>query len=224
MANDQNTRRLFIGIPLTEEAKRGVGGVMKNLNKKHWKVKWETPEKWHITLVFIGNVGPKDQIQKIRTVIKDAAVEKRSIGLRFKGLGQYPEPSRVPRLGERIAGRTAKTIRLRPKETQILPKIIWLRLKGDLQGLSRLQKRTAQGLEAKGIAYDHKPFSPHLTLGRVKSEGSRGEKLEIAKEIEKQHVLDVPQAWEVNRLCLYESVLKPEGSEYQVIDEVQLKQ
>jgi len=44
----------------------------------------------------------------------------------------------------------------------------------------------------------------------------------MAKEIEKNHVADILQTWVVDKICIYESLLKPTGSDYRMIDEVQL--
>jgi 2'-5' RNA ligase len=220
MTKIPNKSRLFVGLPLSDEARRGVLKVIKTLKRKHWRVKWEPAEKWHGTLVFLGDI----QVAKVAQVAKVVQVWEtgKPFTLKFKGLGRFPEPQRVPRFGERVTGRMAKTVRLHPKDTITLPKIIWLGLKGDLKAMYRITKVIRQEFMAQSIWFDLKPLHPHITLGRVERDCSRGELVEIAKEIEKMHDLEIPQKWVVDRVCLYESVLKQSGSEYQVVDEVKL--
>lgn len=201
--------RLFIGLPLTPEAERGVEKVVEKLLKKRWKVRWEPREKWHLTLVFLGD-QPVEEIMPILDKI-DAV----PFSLRFKGLGRFPEIKRAVRVGERVRGRNVKRIRLLPKDTIVLPKIIYMDLKGDLQALFRLQRK---------IVFEKMPFKPHVTIGKIQTNCSRGEKLEIAKEIEKLRVMELTHEWLVDRVCLYESTLRPEGSVYKVIDEVKLNE
>jgi hypothetical protein len=54
MITTQIPHRLFIGMPLSEEAQRGVEGVMDVLKKKHWKVRWNVLEDLHVTGAFLG--------------------------------------------------------------------------------------------------------------------------------------------------------------------------
>ena len=97
-------KRLFIGIPLTDEARRGIEGVMKNLDKKHWKVKWEPEEKWHITMAFFGEMG-ENQADQVKQVLRE--LESKPFRLKLRGLGRYPETQRISRIGERVSGRKA---------------------------------------------------------------------------------------------------------------------
>jgi RNA 2',3'-cyclic 3'-phosphodiesterase len=209
-------KRLFIGLPLTEAAERGVKRVVEQLQKKHWKVRWEPVKKWHMTLVFLGD----QSVDQIRPILHK--LQHKPFELKFKGLGRFPEIRRMSRFGERGRGRNIKRIKLHPKDDLMLPKLIYLDLKGDLQRLHKLQQNITAGLRAGGLEFDDKTFRPHLTLGKIRSECSRGERLEIAKEIEKLRVMELPSEWWVDRVCLYESLLKSEGSVYQVNDEVKL--
>jgi len=69
---------------------------------------------------------------------------------------------------------------------------------------------------------DEKPFWAHVTLGRVKQDCGRKERLEMGKEIEKLRRMDIPQKWQVDRVNIYESTLESEESVYHIIKSVSL--
>jgi 2'-5' RNA ligase len=101
----------------------------------------------------------------------------------------------------------------------MLPKLIYVRLGGDLRAMGRMVRKIREGLRVKGIKHDEKPFKPHITIGKVKAECGRAEKIEIGKTVGKLYDLDIPQIWQVERVRLYESELLSVGSRYRIIGE-----
>lgn len=99
--------------------------------------------------------------------------------LKFKGLGAFPD--------------------------RLLPRSVWLGLKGDLKSFYRLAKLV-----------NDEPVFPHITLGRTKPEMGRKQRLELGKIITKNRVLDIPQVWLVDRVAVYQSRLTPAGSVYTI--------
>jgi 2'-5' RNA ligase len=187
--------RLFVGIPLDEEARRGVGKVVKKLKRGHWPVRWEKENKWHMTLAFVGEIEAGELGRVVRAVKRGAGGIKR-FEVRFKGLGAFPG--------------------------WLLPRIVWMGLKGDLKRMARVYKGVRGELEREGFEFDKKPFRGHITLGRVKKEAKRKHRLELGKYLKKQAELEIPQRWLVDRVVIYESQLGSAGSEYKVIEEVRL--
>lgn len=49
--------RLFIGIPLSDEATRELLNLSMKLHSRDDSLRWSTPESWHITLQFLGNTS-----------------------------------------------------------------------------------------------------------------------------------------------------------------------
>jgi len=192
--------RIFIGIPLSNEAKREVGKLYKALKKKHWKVKWEPVEKVHLTLVFLGDVkcqmsnvkttyqnSKLNKLQLIKAAVKEVCGTLQSIKVKFKGLGCFPDYE--------------------------WPRIIWLGLKGDLKSLSALQKKIQENLKKTGLKFDEKPFRPHLTLGRIKRARAK-ERREIGRQIKKMQKMDFKSEWLIDRVGVYKSKCLPKGSNY----------
>lgn len=237
-------KRMFLGLPLDEEAERGVGKIVERLQKKRWKVRWETPSKWHVTLAFLGEVqwsneipvfsGPShlarsnrddtaalNSLAAVSSAVRQAVSGVGPFEVRLKGVDVFPRQQLDLKFGERWHGNTMRRVKVRQKPTVVLPKIIYVRLGGDLQAMQRLVRHMRVGLRAKGIEHDEKPFMPHITIGRVMAECGRAEKVEIGKTVGKLYEMDIPQQWRVERVVLYESELLPTGSRYRVVEEWQ---
>ena len=48
------------------------------------------------------------------------------------------------------------------------PRVLWVGLEGDLNALAGLQAAVEQAVTGLGYAAEERPFSPHITLGRVR--------------------------------------------------------
>jgi 2'-5' RNA ligase len=168
--------RLFIALPLSDQARRAVKKIVKKLERGHWAVSWEPEEKWHLTIDFLGEV---EKLEPVIKKVESACQNTEPFELKFKGLGAFPD--------------------------LLLPRTVWLGLKGDLKSFYKLTKSITD-----------KTVHPHITLGRIKPEMGRRQRLELGKIITKNRILDIPQTWLVDRVCVYESKLTDRGSTYQV--------
>jgi RNA 2',3'-cyclic 3'-phosphodiesterase len=84
------------------------------------------------------------------------------------------------------------------------PRVLWLGVREGLPELRRVQQSLAGRI---GIGGDQ-PFSPHLTLGRIRDRVPRGQMREIAS---------IPASagpCRIDRVTLYESRLSPAGPTY----------
>ena len=99
------------------------------------------------------------------------------------------------------------------------PRVIWTGISKNADKISKLQQRIEETLMALGFERETRPFHAHLTLGRVKS------KKNINKLIEKLESLTLPQfaPLAVDRIILFQSILKPTGAEYTALDGFQLQ-
>jgi len=80
------------------------------------------------------------------------------------------------------------------------------------------QKQIETQLEKIGFQPEDRPFHPHLTLGRMKS--SRGKK-ELVGRIEKYREEEFGD-FQVERVILFKSDLKPSGPVYTLLREMKL--
>ena len=84
--------------------------------------------------------------------------------------------------------------------------------------LISLQKQIEIQLETIGFQPEDRPFHPHLTLGRMKS--SRG-KEELVRRMEKYKEEGFGD-FQVERVVLFKSDLKPSGPIYTLLKEMKL--
>jgi 2'-5' RNA ligase len=98
------------------------------------------------------------------------------------------------------------------------PRVIWMGLVTGNQILISFQKEIEAQLEKIGFQPEDRPFRPHLTLGRVKS--SRG-KNDLVGRIEKHKEGEFGN-FQVDRVILFKSDLKPSGPTYTALRELRL--
>lgn len=219
-------RRIFVGLGLDEESRRGVAKVMKMLGRKHWPVRWEAEEKWHVTLAFLGDVEESEVLRQsgashstrlaqddefgmkilpnssselclVARIVKQVTDNQSPFRLGFKGLGAFPN--------------------------LLLPYSIWMSVVGDLKSLHALRKELVAELEKAGFELDGKQFVPHVTLGRVKRSAGRKVRLAMGKEIGKLREMKLDFEWQVTEVGVFESKLTPEGSKYEVVERLGLR-
>ncbi len=97
------------------------------------------------------------------------------------------------------------------------PRVVWLGLING-QSLTSLQKQIETQLEKIGFQREGRPFQAHLTLGRVKSSRGRDE---LGRRMEK-HKEEEFGDFQVDRVILFKSDLRPSGPIYTSLGEVKL--
>ena len=131
--------RLFVALKIPSEIKRNLLNYCKNLDDQKINLKWETPEKIHLTLKFIGEVE-EDILGGI----------KESLGF----ISEYhPFNFRI----------TKFDFFYRDNE----PKILWAGLETD-ERIYKLVHDLNQTLNRFSVPVENRKFKPHLTLLRLK--------------------------------------------------------
>jgi 2'-5' RNA ligase len=134
--------RSFIAIELPEKVKSSLKQIQELLKKADpAAAKWVDPQSIHLTLKFLGNIK-EDQIPAVSQVMRMSVEGISPFDLQIKGIGAFPN--------------------LRKVQT------IWIGLNGDLETLQRLQKKIESYLAPLGFLPENRPFTPHLTLARVR--------------------------------------------------------
>ena len=196
--------RVFVAVDISDEAKKEIEKLSKVFQKKHWPVKWEKPKKLHQTLVFLGSIK-EDKFKLVKLACLRAVKNTSCFEISFKGLGCFPNYD--------------------------YPRVIWLGLKGDLKNLAQLQKRIEKNLVDLDFKLKLRPFSPHITLGRIKKARTK-ERQEIGRQLKKLRILPARQSLGrggnlesrtlVDRVVIYESILSAKGSVYKKLEEFNL--
>jgi len=175
--------RGFVAIELPAEVKSFLRAIVADLKKTAADVKWARPEGTHLTLKFLGNM-PTDVIPILEKELSPAFSAQKAVSLRMKGLGAFPSLGR--------------------------PRVIWAGLDDPDLALVPLARRVEDLLVPLGFGREKRPFSPHLTLGRVRSNKRMADLVEEVRQN-----MDSPgPSFSADKAVLFQSILKPTGAEY----------
>ena len=195
LLNDQQIRS-FIAIELPEEVKSGLHQLEAQLKSAgHDFVKWVAPEGMHLTLKFLGNISAQ-KVAEITRVMEEASQGVSPFQLKISGLGAFPN--------------------LRQ------PRVLWLGVEGEVDKVVSLQQRIDAGLVPLGFVGERRPFTPHLTLARLRERTLPGERRDFGELVMKTPV-EVNYEVGVNSVSLMRSQLLPGGAVYSRLAQVRLK-
>jgi len=180
------TVRAFIAVDIGDDIRGRLDELQRKLKKVHANVRWVNPRSMHLTLAFLGDV-PREQIESIGQVIDRACEGQAPFKLEAAGTGFFGKPKS--------------------------PRVLWAGI-DESPALAKLQHRMAEGLMEAGIAFDDKPFSPHLTLGRVKAiDQHTGSLLQKIGKYADARLGEM----RIDHVELIQSTLTPRGAEYTVL-------
>jgi RNA 2',3'-cyclic 3'-phosphodiesterase len=182
--------RTFIAIPLPEKCREMLDNLQRRLRSTEADVRWTTISSIHLTLKFLGETEPAI-IPQIAQSLRNSSKSDSPMKLQVNGLGCFPN--------------------------QRNPRIVWCAVNGDTDRLSRLQMEVENACAEYGFPSEDRPFSPHLTLGRVKSKRNLQllvDYIKIGTNLECEFTAD--------HFNLYESVLKPQGAVYTILETIPL--
>ena len=193
--NNQQIRS-FIAIELPEEVKAGLHRLQTELTLPQYTfVKCVAPESIHVTLKFLGNISPQ-KVAEITKVMEQASQGVSPFQLQISDVGAFPNMRQ--------------------------PRVLWVGIKGELDKLAAWQKRIDDGLVPLGFVKETRPFTPHLTLARLRENCSPGDRRDLGELVMKTPV-EVDYKVAVNSLSLMRSQLLPGGAIYSRLAEVKLK-
>ncbi len=179
--------RLFIAIELPPEVKAGIKKVQDSLKSGHQQTaKWVDPESIHLTLKFLGYVE-SEKVEKITRCTRIAAVENRAFSLEIKSAGAFPTLTR--------------------------PQVVWIGLAGAIEQLQKLQKDLESRVSPLGFPPENRPFTPHLTLARVRDTATLIERQKLGEKVAQTGSLS-GLIISVNSISLMRSQLTPRGAIY----------
>jgi RNA 2',3'-cyclic 3'-phosphodiesterase len=182
--------RLFLAVFPPPEVQGAACGLIEALRRPGDGVSWVKPENLHYTLRFLGEVGEDGARRATAAAIQAASAAKAFAGA-LGGLGAFPNPRRA--------------------------RVIWLGLSEGAEALVALAQELDRALARRGFGAPDKPFSAHLTLGRVREAGP-----DWTAALSESRPADPPARFTVDRLCVVESRLNPRGSIYTVRAEAPL--
>lgn len=174
--------RTFIAIELSDEIRAEIARVEDILREEGGDVRWVRPENLHLTLKFLGDLE-EGRIEEVVGGVRNAAQECAPFELVLFGAGAFPNFRR--------------------------PRVIWIGAREEGGVLKRVHRNIEDELSRSGFPRDRKRFSPHLTIGRVRS--ARGME-SVAEALQRVEI--APRAMTVEEIAVMKSDLRPTGPIY----------
>jgi len=182
--------RLFVAVKISDAVRSELTEFVDQFLQFPGKVKWVEPQNIHLTLKFLGETDSK-LLDKVKSATAAAAKGLGAFDITLSGCGAFPN--------------------LRA------PKVFWVGIVDDKMRLRTLAQQIDSNMVELGYERESRPFSPHLTLGRVKEP----ERLELIKDAFGKAKF-APQPLAVKAIYLIESRLRPSGPVYTDVAEFPL--
>jgi len=134
--------RTFLTLELSQTVRNKLSAHAE-LISGHYKlqqIRWLQKENYHLTLAFLGNVE-YNLISSLQLKLEQTLSTIKSVHFRFAEITPFP-----------FSG---------------TPKIAAAMLENS-EELMQLQHNTAKCVRGSGISLEHRRFTPHVTLGRLK--------------------------------------------------------
>ncbi len=134
--------RLFWAINLPEEIKERLWRIQTLLQGAGADARWVEKENLHLTVQFLGEVEVS-RIDALISAARKALLTQKAFPLQLGGLGVFPDPRR--------------------------PRVLWAGVAGGGNELLEIYRLIGEAMEPLGFPLPERPFSPHLTLARIRS-------------------------------------------------------
>jgi len=134
--------RTFIAAGITEPVRKEILKIQSALASLSLDAKWVEKENIHITLKFLGEVADKD-IMGVISAVRDACAAEDSFYVHISSVGVFPDMKR--------------------------PRVIWVGVSDGADEIRKLSGEIESSLVPLGFEKERREFSPHLTIGRVRS-------------------------------------------------------
>lgn len=184
---------------MPSEARDAAARVVDDLRPLDWPVRWTSQENLHLTLHFLGE-QPRERVELLRMGLPPVVAAHDAFTLRTGNLGVFPTIKR--------------------------PRVLWLGLHGPAYRLEALYAALGAALRELDFAVETEAFHPHVTLGRVRNQGTPTVALRDLPDAMKRRLADPangvmagPPAVSipVDQVQLIRSHQSHEGSRYEVI-------
>ena len=187
--------RTFIAVDIPPAIQKTIQYKIEMLRKAIGNsIRWVPVQNIHLTLKFLGDVSHND-VEKLTQMLRTESDTRLSFDITISGLGSFPNSKRA--------------------------RVVFIRTQASAE-LDALQRGIESATTRLGFEADTRPFSPHLTVGRVRDQITASEQEKIRKTLEETKIDSVGTA-RVDSIHLYKSELKPGGSVYTKLFSAPLK-
>jgi 2'-5' RNA ligase len=189
--------RSFIAIDLSPDIRKSLDRVSTQL--RHYlpeaPVRWVPTANIHLTLKFLGNVSLAN-LGVLKELIQNEAARLTPFEISVGEVGAFPSIRRV--------------------------RVVIVQVQAPAQ-LSSLQRGLEEQTRRLGYEPETRPFTPHLTLGRVNRNASLAQVEQVGQALESMKV-GFLGAMKVESVNLYRSDLHPTGAVYTLLHKASFAQ
>jgi len=180
--------RAFIAIDV--ELSSQITDIVNDLKNSGADIKLVKPENMHITLKFLGDTDEKF-VGQIREIMEKSVENIKSFEIKLKNTGVFPNENYI--------------------------KVVWIGI-DQYEKLAEIAKKINEGLSKIGFKKEKRDFSPHLTIGRLKTGKNKDKILHIITRYENTEF----NTFKIKKIKLIKSELTPKGPIYTTIEEVKI--
>ncbi len=198
--------RAFLAVELSQELQAELATVQQDLKrriepemKRDTRITWAKPASIHLTIKFLGDMD-EQVIDPMLVAVEQTVGSQIPVNVPLERLGAFPRPQS-------------------PRVLWVGPSENWER-GGEATRIAEIHGAIEQACEGLSFLRETRPFSPHLTLARIKV----GER-HVGVALARIGVLGLPislGSLAVESVVLMKSELKPTGSVYTKLWEVRL--
>ena len=175
--------RTFVAATVPDDVKDALFRAVRTLKNAAPRIRWTRPDSWHVTMKFLGDV-PEPDLQPLFDAVAAVAGEAEPFVADVTGLGAFPHWRQ--------------------------PRTVWAGMGEGGDELTALGRSVQAVCGELGYPPDSKPFTPHITLGRIQLPGDAGGVSEAAATL-----ADEPfGVMEVEEVVVYMSDLRRTGAVY----------
>jgi RNA 2',3'-cyclic 3'-phosphodiesterase len=179
--------RTFIAIELSKAIRDRLVDLQEQLRASDHDVKWVEPENLHVTLLFLGEVDDRE-LPAVCSAVQEALAGTSAFAMSVHGAGCFPNPRR--------------------------PRVLWVGIGQGMQEVDAVHDALeAPLLELGCYRREERRYTPHITLGRRRSEGPADA---LGRELARHQSFDAGEVT-VDAIHVMASRLTSAGPNYSVL-------
>jgi RNA 2',3'-cyclic 3'-phosphodiesterase len=188
--------RLFVGIEIDNTVRARAAAIARSAQAvldPVLAIRWVAAENLHLTLWFLGEVS-EPRATAILTAV-GPPFDVSAFDLRIGGFGAFPRSG--------------------------TPRVLWLGVEAGQHSLAALHAELIPRLHPLGFEPERRPFSAHLTLGRVKGPRGVAHPREL-RALWRDLPADAGVCW-IQAVTVFRSRLSSKGAVYEPLVRVPLR-
>ena len=195
--------RTFIALDMHASVQQALGRVIERFSQALPDLRWVDAAGIHLTLAFLGELDD-DRLALAMEATRAATHDFPAFDYRLTAPGIFGPPQQ--------------------------PRVIWMGTEdlplAQLHGspLQRLHHTLNRELERRGFETEKRPFSPHLTLARIKQPLTPTEQQTLQRLLHSKQASEIPAFNRASSLNVMKSELSRTGAKYTTLEACNLKQ